>query len=174
MKKNNRMPPSGTTGEAPAPVMLAEYTRYADAQAAVDRLSDEGFPVRHVSIVWSRLRQIEYVTGRRTWLTAARDGVLSGLWFGSFLGLLLSLFVDLEEGASTLGVIVTYALVGAVIGAIFMVVQHLGKRGQRDFSTLGRLDAEAYEVWVNPDHQAEAARILGLGSTRPMDPTPVG
>ncbi len=166
--------PTPATAGAPAPVMLAEYSRYDDAQAAVDRLSDEGFPVRHVSIVWSRLRRVEYVTGRRTWLTAARDGALSGLWFGSFLGLLLALFVDLDEGASELGVIITYALVGAVIGAIFVVVQHLALRGRRDFNTQGRLDAESYEVWVSPEHMAEASRILGVPSSRPMDPVPSG
>lgn len=150
---------------------LVEYPRYAEAQAAVDHLSDEGFPVRHVTIVWSRLRQVEYVTGRRTVATAARDGALSGLWFGGFLGLLLTLFVQLDEGASALGVIVSYAIVGAVLGAVWMAFQHWTKRGARDFATRGRLDAESFEIWVDRDHLAEAAAILGLGTgTRPTDP----
>ena len=34
---------------------LAEYERYADAQKAVDTLSDEGFPVASVSIVEGNL-----------------------------------------------------------------------------------------------------------------------
>lgn len=166
------MPTRRTQEATPSPpqVKLAEYTQYTDAQAAVDRLSDEGFPVRHVSIVWSRLRQVEYVTGRRTVATAARDGALSGLWFGSFLGLLLTLFVELDEDASAWGLILTYAIVGAVIGAAFTAFTHWSKRGARDFSTMGRLDAEAYEVWVHPDHVAQAGGILGVGTSRPLDP----
>ncbi len=145
-----------------AQTMLKSFDRYPDAQSAVDTLSDEGFPVKNVSIVWSRLRQVEYVTGRRTIGTAARDGALSGLWFGGFLGLLLSLFVELDEGASSLGLIVTYAAAGAVLNAIFMAFRHWSQRGARDFSTVGKLDAEAFEVWVDKNHVAQAAGILGV------------
>lgn len=156
--------------ETPTQSKLVEYTRYAEAQAAVDKLSDEGFPVRHVSIVWSRLRQVEYVTGRRTVATAARDGALSGLWFGGFLGLLLTLFAELDDGTNAWGVVLTYAVVGAVIGAAFMAFQHWSKRGARDFSTMGRLDAEGFEVWVTNEHLAQAAGILGVSTSRPTDP----
>lgn len=141
---------------------LATYDRYVEAQKAVDTLSDEGFPVRNTTIVWSRLRQIEYVTGRRTIATAARDGALTGLWFGAFLGILLSLFVELDDGASPLGLIITYALAGAVINAIFTAFRHWSQRGQRDFSTTGKLDAEAFEVWVERANLATAAGILGI------------
>ncbi len=141
---------------------LATYDRYTDAQKAVDTLSDEGFPVASVSIVWSRLRQIEYVTGRRTILTAARDGILSGLWFGGFLGLLLTMFVELDEGTSAWSLILSYALFGAVLNSIFMAFRHWSTRGERDFSTRGKLDAEAFEVWVDAAKVAEAAGLVGV------------
>jgi hypothetical protein len=148
---------------------LVEYERYADAQRAVDQLSDQGFPVKNVSIVWSRLRQVEYVTGRRTVATAARDGALSGLWFGGFLGVLLSLFVELDEDASVFGLIITYAAAGAVLNAIFMAYRHWSQRGARDFSTVGKLDAEAYEVWVDREYLTQATGILGVSPPRPAD-----
>ena len=151
------------------PRKLVEYERYEAAQAAVDRLSDDGFPVEHVSIVWSRLRQIEYVTGRRTILTAAGQGALSGLWFGGFIGLLLSLFVELEEDTTAFGLIVSYALTGAVVVAIFSAVRHFLQRGRRDFSTTGKLDAEAYEIWVEPAHLDRAAAMLGV-TPLPVEP----
>lgn len=150
--------------------MLVEYARYPDAQRAVDTLSDEGFPVKNVSIVWSRLRQIEYVTGRRTIATAARDGALTGLWFGGFLGLLLSLFVELDENATAIGVIVTYAVVAAAINAVFTAFRHWSQRGERDFSTKGKLDAEAYEIWVDTNHLTQARGILGITTPRHADP----
>jgi hypothetical protein len=144
------------------PQKLVEYERYDAAQASVDKLSDDGFPVEHVSIVWSRLRQIEYVTGRRTIVTAAMHGALSGMWFGAFIGLLLSLFVELEEGATEIGLIVSYALTGAVVVAVYQAVRHWTQRGRRDFSTMGKLDAEAYEIWVQPEQIHRAAALLGV------------
>ncbi len=141
---------------------LVEYERYPDAQKAVDTLSDGGFPVASVSIVWSRLRQIEYVTGRRTILTAARDGFLTGLWFGALLGLLLSLFVELDEGASSVGLIISYAIAFGVINAGVSAFRHWAQRGQRDFSTRGKLDAESYEVWVDASRVVEAAAMVGV------------
>lgn len=42
---------------------VASYDDYAAAQAAVDRLSDEGFPVEHLDIIGSDLRLVERVTG---------------------------------------------------------------------------------------------------------------
>lgn len=157
------MEPQPATGdEVVPPTKLVEFVRYEQAQAAVDSLSDEGFPVEHVSIVWARLRQIEYVTGRRTILTAAVQGAASGMWFGAFIGLLLSLFVELEEDATAVGLIVSYALTGAVVVAIYQAVRHWAQRGRRDFSTMGKLDAEAYEIWVQPDHVHQAAAVLGV------------
>ena len=157
------MEPQRATGdEVVPPTKLVEFVRYEEAQAAVDSLSDQGFPVEHVSIVWARLRQIEYVTGRRTILTAAAQGAASGMWFGAFIGLLLSLFVELEEDATAVGLIVSYALTGAVVVAIYQAVRHWAQRGRRDFSTLGKLDAEAYEIWVQPDHVYQAASVLGV------------
>ncbi len=149
-----------TDDQTTPPVKVAEFIRYEEAQAAVDRLSDDGFPVNAVTIVWSRLRHVEHVVGRRTVATAALQGALSGLWFGSFLGLLLTLFVELDEGASALGVVISYALVGAAIGAIFQAFKHWSLKGRRDFSTLGRMDAESYEVWVEPDHVDQARGML--------------
>ena len=102
------------------------------------------------------------ITGRRTIATAARDGALTGLWFGGFLGILLSLFVELDDGASPLGLIITYAVAGAVINAIFTAFRHWSQRGERDFATTGKLDAEAFEVWVERANLANAAGILGI------------
>ena len=177
-------PPTGPPSEpprrseqAPAPAqpvaddpttLLARYPDYDDAQRVVDHLSDEGFDVSDMSIVWAGLRRVEHVTGRRTIITAARDGAVTGLWFGGIAGLLLSSFVDLEEGASVLGVVVTYAIVGAVAVAIWQAMGHWGRRGARDFATVPKMDAERYEVWVPGSRLVEAQRLLGF----PITPSP--
>ena len=52
--------------DVPRGQILATYDTYAEAQKAVDFLSDEGFPVQHVSIVGSDLRMVENVMVRLT------------------------------------------------------------------------------------------------------------
>ncbi|MDP8930333.1 MAG: glycine zipper family protein, partial [Actinomycetota bacterium] len=57
---------------------VATFNRYPDAQRAVDYLSDERFPVQHVSIVGEGLRLVEDVTGRRGYVEAALGGATAG------------------------------------------------------------------------------------------------
>jgi hypothetical protein len=59
---------------------VARFDDYESAQQAVDRLSDDGFPVEKLDIVGSGLRLVERVTGRLTSSRAATAGALSGLW----------------------------------------------------------------------------------------------
>jgi heat induced stress protein YflT len=63
---------------------VASYPSYEEAQAAVDRLSDERFPVENLDIVGSGLRLVERVTGRLTNARAAAAGAASSAWFGLF------------------------------------------------------------------------------------------
>ena len=60
------------------PRSLGVYEQYADAQRAVDYLSDNEFPVRNCMIVGTELKQVERITGRLTYARAALAGVASG------------------------------------------------------------------------------------------------
>ena len=71
---------------------VARFDEYEAAQRAVDRLSDDGFPVDKLDIAGSDLRLIERVTGRLTRSRAAAAGAVSGLWVGLLIGALLALF----------------------------------------------------------------------------------
>lgn len=164
----NQLSEQPTELPGPTPVRIATYTDYGAAQAAVDRLSDEGFPVSQVTIVWRGLRQVEQVTGRRTVITAAIEGLIGGAWFGSLIGLLLVLLADTTD-TSELGVIASYLVVGALAGAAWQALGHARRHGRRDFSSAGRLDAETYELWVTPELAAAAQDLLGLGSVRGAD-----
>jgi hypothetical protein len=71
---------------------VAQFDDYDSAQRAVDRLSDDGFPVEKLDVVGSDLRLVERVTGRLTRMRAAGAGAASGLWLGLLFGLLIGLF----------------------------------------------------------------------------------
>lgn len=154
------------------PEHVASYTRYDEAQAAVDRLSDGGFPVEALSIVWDGLRRVEQVTGRRTTARAFGEGAVTGAWFGLLFGLLLVLLVDFEGGAGEFWIILWYVIGGAVAVGAFTAFTHWLQRGRRDFGTVGYLDAASYEVWARGDVVARARTDLGVSITRPMDPPP--
>lgn len=136
---------------------VAQYDKYEDAQAAVDRLSDEHFPVQHVDIVGSDLRLVERVTGRLTKASAAGAGAASGAWFGLFIGLLVGLFT---QGGFWLGLMVGGLLIGALWGAVFGFVGHAATKGRRDFSSTNRLVAMHYDVVAGGGHASEARRVL--------------
>ena len=90
---------------------VARFDDYETAQRAVDRLSDDGFPVEKLDIVGSELQLVERVTGRLTRGRAAVAGALTGLWAGLLFGILIGLFTT---GHSFFAVAATGAALGAV------------------------------------------------------------
>src|SRR2546429_9067431 len=65
---------------------VARFDDYADAQEAVDRLSDDGFPVEKLDIIGSELRLVERITGRLTKMRAAAAGGGGGAGVGVLVG----------------------------------------------------------------------------------------
>jgi hypothetical protein len=140
---------------------VASYATYAEAQQAVDSLSDRGFPVEGAEIIGHDVRLVERVTGRVTNARAAAAGAASGAWFGLFIGLLVGLFTT---GPEWLGLVLGGLLIGALWGALFGFFAHWMTQGQRDFTSVSDLVAGRYELTV-PDDQAQRAREL-LGEQR--------
>ncbi len=138
------------------PQSLAVYDDYAEAQKAVDHLSDAGFPVENCLIVGTDLKQLERVTGRLTTGRVALGGVLSGVWLGVFVGLIFSLFTE----ENVLAVILSTAMFGALFGVIWALVGYAATRGRRDFSSVSRIVATRYEVLVEHKHALRARELL--------------
>ena len=138
------------------PQSLAVYDDYAAAQKAVDFLSDNKFPVEQCMIVGTDLKRIERITGRLTTARVAMGGLLSGVWFGLFVGLIFTLFTD----ENVLVTIVSTMLFGALFGVIWALVGYGMTRGQRDFSSVTQVVATRYEVLVEHKVAAEARELL--------------
>ncbi|WP_028708106.1 general stress protein [Propionicicella superfundia] len=139
------------------PQSIATYPTYAEAQRAVDFLSDEKFPVENLAIVGTDLRLMERVTGRRTWGTVLRDGAINGLGTGLLVALLFFLFFP----GSTLLLFVSALLIGVVISVIFGAVAYALSSGRRDFNSIAKTVATSYEVLC--EHKvAEQAREMLL------------
>ncbi|KWW99290.1 hypothetical protein C3Y87_14360 [Carbonactinospora thermoautotrophica] len=135
---------------------LASYRAYAEAQRAVDFLSDQKFPVQHLSIVGADLKLVETVTGRLTSWRATLAGAASGAWFGLLIGLFLAIFTP-QAGFG----LVLWALAwGVVAGAVFGYVGYLMTGGKRDFVSYSQIVAGRYDVLVDPAKAAEARALL--------------
>jgi hypothetical protein len=95
---------------------IASYSTYAEAERAVDWLSDHGFAVERSAIVGSGLRSVEQVTGRMTPGRAAKIGAGQGALIGALFALLFGIFFTGPEFVELL----LYSLaLGALFGALY-------------------------------------------------------
>ena len=138
---------------------IGTYTSYADAQKAVDYLSDNKFAVEKTAIVAEGLKFVEQVTGRLNWPrvigNGASSGALTGVVIGLFLGLLFT-----PPGASLLSLVLYGLVVGVVTGILFGVLGYAVTGGRRDFSSVGGMQAERYNVMADADVADEAEGVL--------------
>ena len=141
----------------PTGLPVGSYDTYAEAQRAVDYLSDNEFAVENVTIVGSDLQMVERVTGRLTRGRAALGGAASGAWFGLFVGTLLGLFSD--SGTSFVVLLLSGVAYGAIFGAVFGLIGYAATGGRRDFTSNSQIVARRYEV-LCASQQAEGARDL--------------
>ena len=140
--------------------VLGTYPSYGEAQRVVDHLSDERFPVEHVSIVGEGLRYVERVTGRKGVGTAALQGAGSGALLGAILGFLFGIFSIVEPLTSGLILALWGLVFGAVLGAILGAVGHAMTGGRRDFSSVNTMEAERYEVVVEAQVASQAQELV--------------
>jgi len=145
-------------------VQVGSYDSYQQAQAAVDFLSDEKFPVENVTIIGTDLRMVERVTGRLTMGRAIAAGAAGGAWWGLFVGLLLGIFS--ADGGQWIGSVLAGLLIGLVFGALFAAMGYAAPRGQRDFTSPSQIPASRYDVMCAPAQAEQARAILARWSLR--------
>jgi hypothetical protein len=139
---------------------VATFGDYAEAQRAVDHLSDNGFPVDRVAIVGRGLRYVEQVAGRLTTGRAALAGAAQGSFIGALFGLIASLVFTLDPDPAIF-VLVLYGIVaGALFGGFFGAAMHVVTGGERDFTSVSGLTAETFEIQVDEDVADRAAELL--------------
>lgn len=152
-------PSSNTPFELQFPQSIGTFGTYAEAQRAVDHLSDEKFPVENLVIVGTDLRLMERVTGRRSWGTVLRDSAISGIGTGLIVALIFMIFVP-REPLSLFAAAVGF---GIVISMIFGAISYGFSAGKRDFNSIAQTVATRYEVLCEhkvADQARETLRTL--------------
>jgi len=153
---------------------VASYASYADAEQAVDYLSDNGFEVSRTAIVGRDLRYVEQVTGRVTYGKAALRGALTGALVGVLVGWLFGVFDWFDPIVTAFWLALDGLWFGAIIGAIAGLLGHALSGGKRDFSSIGLTTAGRFEILVDQEVADEAARLLAGHDAPPVDPVPTG
>lgn len=127
---------------------IASFTQYAPAVDYVDQLIRHDFPAPMVAIVGSDLQSVERVRGRLSYGRVALQGVISGSW----IGLLISLFLPVSStstSSASIGVSTGAAIViGAGVGMLLNILRFSLSRNRHEFSSASAVVAAKYEVVV--------------------------
>jgi hypothetical protein len=145
-------------------VQVGSFESYERAQAAVDHLSDQKFPVENVTIVGTDLRMVERVLGRLSWGRALGAGAAGGAWWGLFVGLLLGIFA--ADGGAWMGSVLAGLLIGLAFGAAFGGMGYAATRGKRDFTSTSKIIAGRYDIMCAPPQAEQAREILARFALR--------
>jgi hypothetical protein len=146
-----------TLFELQFPQSVGIYRTYADAQKAVDYLSDQKFEVQNLAIVGTDLKSVERVLGRRNWGTVIQQGAMSGISTGLLVALVLLIFAP---PASFLALLLVSLAIGIALGIGFAAAAYALSRGQRDFTSITQTVATKYEVLCEHKVAAQAREML--------------
>ncbi|MFC4452507.1 general stress protein [Deinococcus sonorensis] len=139
-------------------VQVASFEQYLEAQRAVDYLSDHKFPVERTAIVGEGLKIVEQVTGRLDWNRALTLGMSQGAVTGVFIGLIFG-FLGFG-GRNFLALLLDGLLLGVIIGAVWSLLAYALSGGRRDFTSVGGMRADHYNVLVDPEVAEQARELL--------------
>lgn len=140
--------------------VLATHHSYEEAQRDVDYLAGAGVGVSGVAILGHDLRLVEQVIRRRGLSEAVMEGSFLGAAIGATSGFLLGLLTLVRPLVSGLVLAIAGAVAGALIGAALSALSYPLRRGGRDFSSVGRIEAARYDVVIDAGRAAETAAAL--------------
>ncbi|MDO4665214.1 MAG: hypothetical protein Q4A71_03260 [Actinomycetaceae bacterium] len=148
-------------GKSPVPTgtEVASFRTYAEAQAAVDALAEDDYPVHELTIVGTDLIMVERVTGKATASKVFLRGLLNGLWWGIMLSMLY--MVANRQGGTSLSIFITLscALVFGLVNVAFHAI--LGKKNRQDFTSVTSLAASRYCVFASADAISARRALAG-------------
>ena len=139
------------------PQSVGIFNSYADAQKAVDYLSDEKFEVQNLAIVGTELKSVERVLGRRNWGTVITQGLQSGVSTGLLVGLVMLIFT---KPTSYFALLLVSLAIGITLGIGFSAAGYAMTRGKRDFTSVTQTVATKYEVLCEHKVAAQARELL--------------
>jgi hypothetical protein len=152
-------------GGLPRGEVLGTYPTYLEARKLVDRLAEQDFNIRTVSIVGTDLRTVERIRNRLTYPMVALRSAVQGAFFGLMIGILMTL---IDPSGSGFQILYTVGL-GVAIWVIFGVIGHSMRKG-RGVDSVQQLVPTSFDVVCEFESAAQAKQLLGRSA--PSGPAP--
>jgi hypothetical protein len=160
MVKHSTVDTSAVRSNEPARQVIATFDNYADAERAVDYLSDQRFEVNRLAIVGRDLEYVEQILGRLNYGGAALRGAGSGAMVGALIGWIFGLFNWIQPLTSAL-LLAGYGLIfGAIFGALMGLLIHALQGGRRDFRSVSGQVPRYYDVVADVEVADRALQLL--------------
>jgi hypothetical protein len=134
---------------------LASFKSYTEAVAYVEKLIENEFPAKLVSIIGSDLKTVENLRGKLGYGRVSLSGALTGSWIGMFFGLLFGATGPLNE-QMLLTNIGAGIVIGAGVGMLINILRFSLTKNKRSFISGQTVVAKKYEVIVPADQLALA------------------
>lgn len=138
---------------------LAAFTNYQEAVGYVEKMIQNDFPARLVSIVGTDLKTVESIKGKLGYGRVSLSGALTGSWLGMFFGLIFG-----ATGAATEQLVLTNVVAGVVIGAgigmLINIIRFSMTKNRRGFISGQTVVAKKYEVVVPADRVQDAKKAV--------------
>lgn len=161
-KRNGASFPTGSA--------LAEFPNYQEAVAYVEKMIENDFPARLVSIVGTDLKTVESIKARLGYGRVSLSGAVTGSWLGMFFGLVFG-----ATGTGSEQVLLTNVLAGVVIGSgigmLINVIRFSLTKNKRGFISAQAVVAKKYEVMVPADQVQQAKQALSEKAPKPSRKT---
>ena len=143
----------------PAGEVLAGFSKYADALQLVEKLVENDFPAKSISIVGTDLKSVELIRGKLGYGRVSISGAVTGTWIGLFLGLILGGGAESTE-AQLVSNIGAGIVIGAGIGMLFNIIRFSLTKNKRNFISTQSVVAKKYEVIVPTELLANAKTAI--------------
>jgi hypothetical protein len=145
-KQNDQLAQDGSS--------LASFTDYKQAVSYVEKLIENDFPAKLVSIIGTDLKTVEIIKGKLGYGRVSISGAVTGSWLGMFFGLIFGV-------TGTEQVLLTNVLAGIIIGAglgmLLNILRFSVTKNRRGFISGQSVIAKKYEVVV-PNAQVNLAK----------------
>jgi hypothetical protein len=160
-KQNDQLAQDGSS--------LASFTDYKQAVSYVEKLIENDFPAKLVSIIGTDLKTVEIIKGKLGYGRVSFSGAITGSWLGLFFGLIFGV-----TGTATEQLLLTNVLAGIIIGAglgmLLNILRFSVTKNRRGFISGQSVIAKKYEVIV-PNAQVKLAKkAASAGSAKAAKP----
>ncbi|CAB4636316.1 unannotated protein [freshwater metagenome] len=150
------MSPKQNGSSVPEGEALATFTDYKQAVAFIEKMIENDFPPKLVSIVGTDLKTVESIKGKLGYGRVSISGAITGSWLGLFFGLIFG-----TTGTGTEAALMTNVTAGIVIGAgvgmLINIIRFSLTKNRRGFISGQTVVAKQYEVVV-PAEQLQLAK----------------